>query len=131
MPESLSITHTLAALIGLYLLAAGIGLLRDSSGVAAMFNTLRGNPLLGYFGAVMAFAIGGAIVAVHNDWSTWLSSIVSFFGWVALLEGVVMLIAREPFIEAVGQNATSDRFVKGMGVVATVGGAILLWCGLA
>jgi len=131
MFESLSHTQSLAALIGLYFLAAGVGLLRDRDALIQMFQELKTQPMLGYLGAVLAFAIGGAIVAVHNDWSTWLSSFVSLVGWISLVEGTLLLAARTWFLEKVEGMATSDRFVKVMSVATLAVGAVLMWCALS
>ncbi|MCH9765364.1 MAG: hypothetical protein K0U34_05165 [Alphaproteobacteria bacterium] len=128
MFDALSLTQGLAALIGLYFLAAGIGLLTDSDGISKMLTDLKEQPLLGYLAAVMAFAIGGAMVAVHNDWSTWLSAFVSLIGWIALAEGVLLLAARQKFIGAVEGLYSSESFLKGMSVAVLIAGVVLLWC---
>lgn len=131
MFESLSLTQSLAALIGLYFLAAGAGLLRDRDVVTGMFQELKAQPMLGYLSGVLAFAIGGAIVSVHNDWSTWLSSFVSLVGWISLLEGTLLLTARTWFLEMFEGLLTSDGVLKGMSVATLIAGAVLMWCALA
>ncbi len=131
MFDSLTLTQSLAALIGLYFLAAGIGLLRDRDSLAVMFKELKAQPMLGYLGAVLAFVIGGAMVALHNDWSTWLSSFVSLIGWASLLEGTLMLAARSWFLELFEGLLTSDGFLKAISYATIAGGAVLLLCALS
>ena len=97
-----TLTQTLAILLGLYMISAGIGLLTDSSGFAGMIDTIKTNPAMTYLAAIMAFAIGGTFVALHNLWTTPLEIIVSLIGWVALIEGVLMLAFRKPFFTLIG-----------------------------
>lgn len=131
MFDALTLTQGLAALIGLYFVSAGVGLLRDRAGAAAMFQALKTQPMLGYLGALIAFAIGGAIVAVHNDWSSWLAGFVSLVGWVALLEGVLLLAAREWFIGLFDNALTRDGFLKAAAIATIVAGIAVLVCALA
>lgn len=131
MFESLTLTEGLAALIGLYFLAAGVGLLRDRTSLLPMFQELKAQPMLGYLSGVLTFAIGGAMVGLHNDWSTWLSSFVSLIGWGALLEGTLLLAARTWFLELFEGMLTADGFLKAISIATIVGGAVLLWCALS
>jgi len=131
MLDSLTLTQGLAALIGLYFLAAGVGLLCERERLGQMFQELKAQPMLGYLGAVVAFAIGGAIVSVHNDWSTWLSSFVSLMGWGALLEGTLLLAARTWFLELFEGVLTSDGFLKAISYATIAAGIVLLWCALS
>lgn len=131
MFDSLTLTQGLAALIGLYFLAAGVGLLRDRDVVMSMFQELKTQPMLGYLAGVVTFAIGAAMVGLHNDWSTWLSSFVSFIGWGALLEGTLLLAARTWFLELFEGLMTSEGFLKAMSFATIAGGVVLLWCALS
>ncbi len=131
MFDSLTLTQGLAALIGLYFLAAGIGLLRERECLGPMFQELKAQPMLGYLAAMVAFSIGGAMVALHNDWSTWLSSFVSLIGWAALLEGTLLLAARTWYLGLFEGLLTSDGFLKAISVATIAGGIVLLWCALS
>ena len=119
-------TQTLAALIGLYFVAAGTGLLFDRNAVKAMFDELRAQPMLAYLAGVMAFAIGGSIVAIHNDWSSFTSGFVSLIGWLALAEGVLLLAIRDRFLAAFDGWWLSKGFATGMGAVTVITGFILV-----
>ncbi|MGI9464388.1 MAG: hypothetical protein ACR2OM_10630 [Aestuariivirgaceae bacterium] len=130
MLNDLSLTQTLAGLIGLYFLSAGVGLLLDRDGLAKMAEALTEQPMFGYLGAVIAFAIGGTIVAVHNDWSSYLAGFVSLIGWIALVEGVLMLAVRKWFLGLFLPMAQSASFVKAMGTGTLAAGLLLLWAGL-
>ena len=123
-------TQVLAALIGLYFVAGGIALLTDSEAIMTMFRELLAQPLYALFGGLIAFAIGGAIVAVHNDWSGLLAGFVTLVGWVALAEGVLLIAMRRIFLDTVARLALSEGLLGIFGM-ATLGlGLILLYAGL-
>ena len=62
MLETLSITEMLAAYIGLYMVAAGTGLLTDRDGYAAVIGDLRENTALGIVASMFVFVLGTVIV---------------------------------------------------------------------
>ena len=119
-------TETLAALIGLYFLAAGVGLLGNRYDITKMFDHLKSQPMLGYLGGLLAFAIGGALVAVHNDWSGWLAAFVSLVGWVALAEGVLMLAIPGWYLGLFDGLARKPGLIQGLGWLTVGLGAILM-----
>jgi len=116
--------------MGLYFVAAGTGLIASRDELQGMFRDLAGQPALGYLGGLIAFGIGGAIVASHNIWGDILSGFVSLIGWIALAEGVLMLSARKWFLGLFERMTLSRGFATGMGVATIAAGAALLWAGL-
>ena len=123
----MAVTNILAALIGLYFICGGIAILRDRKVMSGMMQALADQPLLSYFGGVMAFAIGGTILAVHSLWTGWLAGFVTLVGWVALAEGVLLIAAREPFLKIVSKLKLENRFgtVMSLGIIA-LGGVLLV-----
>lgn len=119
-------TNILAALIGLYFICGGLAMLNDRKVMAGMMQSLADQPVLGYFGGVMAFAIGGTILAVHSDWTGWLAGFVTLVGWVALAEGVLLIAARERFLNAVSKLNLDNHFgtVLSLGIIV-LGGVLL------
>ena len=110
-------THTLAALIGLYFVAGGVGLLVDRNNASKLMRELTAQPMFGYLGGLIAFAIGGAIVGVHNNWNSLLSGFVSLVGWLSLLEGVLML----------ARLTLSSIMVSAFGFGTLLAGVVLVW----
>ena len=128
--QALATTLTLTTLIGLYFAAAGTGLLIERNNINAMFKQMIDQPMLGYLGGLIAFAIGSAMVAVHNDWSSGLAGFVSFIGWAALIEGVLMLSVRKWFLGLFANLTLSQPFITTIGAATTSVGLVLLWAGL-
>ncbi len=120
------VTQILAALIGLYFICGGIAILNDRKVMTGMMQSLAEQPLLGYLGGVLAFAIGGTILAVHSLWTGWLASFVTLVGWVALAEGVLLIAARERFLSIVSKVNLDGRFGTIMSFAIIGLGGVLL-----
>ena len=122
----MTLTETLAALIGLYFSAAGIGLLVDRDNLSKVMNELIEQTMLGYFGGILAFIVGGAIVSLHNDWSTLLSGFVSLVGWISLAEGVLILAFRRQFLGIFSKIALSPGLMTVFGLGTLIAGIVIL-----
>ena len=131
MIETLSTTQILAVFIGLYMVAAGIGFLTGRGSYATLIDELRDNTALGYVTGAFVFALGAAMVAVHNLWTGPLAIVVSLVGWGALIEGVLMLAIRRPFLSLVRVVPFTAATMVPCGIAAIVLGAVLLYAGLA
>ena len=122
----MTMTETLAVLIGLYFSAAGIGVLVDRNSFDKVMDELTSQPLLGYLGGILAFAIGGTIVSLHNDWSSFLSGFVSLVGWICLAEGVLMLAVRKWFLGIFARMALSSGTFTVFGAGTFLAGVVIL-----
>ena len=131
MIETLSTTQILAVFIGLYMVAAGIGFLTGRGSYATLIDELRDNTALGYVTGAFVFALGAAMVAVHNLWTGPLAIVVSLVGWGALIEGVLMLAIRRTFLGLVKVVPFTAATRVPYGIAAIVLGAVLLYAGLA
>ena len=131
MIETLSVTQILAVFLGLYMVAAGIGFLAGRGSYATLIDELRNNTALGYVTGAFVFALGAAMVAVHNLWTGPLAIVVSLVGWGALIEGVLMLAIRRTFLGLVKVVPLTPATMVSCGIAAIVFGAVLLYAGLA
>ncbi len=131
MIETLSTTQILAVFIGLYMVAAGIGLLTGRGSYATMIEELRENTALGFLTGAFVFALGVAMVAVHNLWTGPLEIVVSLIGWAALIKGALLLAMRRPFLDLVHVVPFTAATAVPYGIAVIVLGAVLLCAGLA
>jgi hypothetical protein len=131
MIETLSVTQILAVFIGLYMVAAGIGFLTGRGSYATLIDELRDNTALGYVTGAFVFALGAAMVAVHNLWTGPLAIVVSLVGWGALIEGILMLAIRRRFLGLVKVVPFTPATMVPYGITAIVLGVVLLYAGLA
>lgn len=127
----MTITQTIAMIIGVYMLAGGIGLLREGASYGNVLKEMRDSISLSFIGGIMTFAIGGSIVALHNDWSNPLAIAVSLVGWAALIEGGLILALRETFLGFVEKISFTPMVVRGFGILTLAFGAWLLYMACA
>lgn len=126
-----SLTEVLARFIGVYMLAAGAGLLVDPKAYDGVMESVRANSALAYIAAVVVFAIGAVLVALHNQWEGWQQIIVSLTGWAALIEGVLMLAVRRSFFAVVAKIPLTESLLRGFGILTVGFGVLYLYAGFA
>ena len=131
MFANVSTTQVLATFMGLYMVAAGIGLLTDRDSYAKMIDEIRDNTALAYLIGVFVFALGAALVAIHNQWNSALEIFVSLISWGALIEGVLMLAVRRPFLRLVSKIPTTGAVMVPFGVGTVILGIGLIFGALA
>lgn len=131
MFADVTLTETLARILGVYMAAAGAGLLIDPKAYDGVMENIRDNPALGYIAAIAVFAIGAILVTLHNQWNGWQQIIVSLVGWAALVEGVLMLAVRRSFFSLVAKIPLSTGLLRGFGVLTLVFAAFYLYAGFA
>lgn len=99
MFETLSMVDYLSLMLALYLLAAGIGLFFDGANYRQAIEVFRDNTALGYLAAIFAFVAGAVLLRLHNGLGGFQDIVISIVGWGALIEGLLMLAFRRPFIQ--------------------------------
>lgn len=128
--NAMTTTQTLSALLGLYFIAGGIFLVTDSKAMPGMMKGFSAQPVLGFVAGIIAFVIGGLILAVHNDWSSFLAGFITLIGWIALLEGFLMIALPKWFLGFMEGMDFSSALVRGLGAGVLVLGAVMLWAGV-
>jgi hypothetical protein len=128
MIESLTVTQLLAVFVGLYLVAAGIGLLSERDSYSKMLAEFQDNTALGFITGAFVLALGAAMVAIHNFWTSPLAILVSVIAWWTLLKGVFLLAIRQRFLALA--NVVSFKNSVLFGAVVITFGAALLMAGL-
>ena len=127
MTTAIPLTLHLLVLIGLYELAAGIAGLTGRIDWRAMTDEFVRSPSLSFITGFMVFAIGGVMIMNHHHWTDLLAIIVSLVGWIALVEGILMMIAAKPLLIFFRPLIGSQRAVS---LFAAVVGIILIVLGL-
>ena len=84
-------TVFLSKLIGLYCLLIGLAMLTHKEGIGTAVKSIFHDPGLLLIGGLTAFMIGLATVLGHHVWSGAPAVIVSLFGWIALIKGIIFL----------------------------------------
>jgi hypothetical protein len=102
----------IAKLIGPICIAGGAGMLFNTAVFKAMFERGLHDHLLIYIAGVIALTSGLAIVALHNTWQCNWTVLITLFGWLATIGGIVRMVAPQ-FIEQLGERiiANANFFV--------------------
>jgi uncharacterized protein YjeT (DUF2065 family) len=121
------LTLQLAKAIGLYWLAAGIGLLVAPQRLAAMVEDIERSPGLTWMIGLGTFAIGVAILIPHHVLYDPLSVIVTVLALVFAIEGLVLLAFPQILFGLARPFVASARL---WAIVSIVLGAVMLIAGL-
>jgi len=127
MTTVIPLTLHLLVLIGVYELAAGIAGLTGRIDWPSLLDELERSPALTFVTGFMAFVVGAAINLGHHHWTDLPAIIVSAIGWIAIVEGVMLMVCPKPLM------AVSRRLVdnpKLISLLATGFGLVLIALGL-
>jgi len=95
----------------------------------AMFERALHDHMLIYLSGVTALTIGLAIVILHNDWKWHWPLIITVFGWLAVIGGVMRMLAPQ-LIETYGLSLLGyPNFFIIDGGVAVLLGVLLSYFG--
>ena len=84
------------------------------------------HPLVPLFSGLYALLMGLAVVVLHNLWVADARVIVTILGWVALVIGVVLLLAPEVYAALLRRIPLTPRLVALRGLVRiALGGAVV------
>lgn len=126
---TIPLTLSLSLAIGAYMLAAGIALLRAEANAQAILDEFERSTALRMLAGVVAFSIGVAIVLAHRAWIDLLAAVVSLVGWIAVIEGL-LLIAAPDVVFGIGRALFRAGPVRAVAVATLLIGAILFLLGL-
>ena len=93
----------IAKLIGPICIAGGAGMLFNTAVFKAMFERGLHDHLLIYIAGLLALTSGLAILALHNKWECNWTVIITLFGWLATIGGIVRMVAPQ-LIERIGER---------------------------
>jgi hypothetical protein len=119
------ISKTIAGLIGPTLIVLAAALLINLRSISALVEPVSHDPALVLVSGVLSFVAGLAVVRVHNHWAADWAVLVTIFGWLLLIGGLVRMLFP---IWLAGMAATLGQhtgFITGEAVVLLVIGAFL------
>lgn len=118
-------SYFLAKLIGPIFIVGGLGMLFNTPVYRTMFERALHDHMLIYLSGVLAFVAGLAIVIMHNDWKWHWPLIITVLGWLALIGGILRMIAPQA-IESIGLSVLSySNFFTIDGGIAVLLGVLL------
>jgi hypothetical protein len=120
------LTLRLAEGLGIYLLAAGLGIVIAPARWEAIVADLQQSPALVYVAGVLAFAIGAAIFGIHHSLHDPLAIIVTICAFAIAIEGLVLIVRPETALALGRALAGSARLWS---IAAAVAGLLLFLAG--
>jgi hypothetical protein len=127
MTTAIPLTLQLLILIGGYELAAGLAGFTGRISFKAMIDEFERSPSLTFMTGFIVYIIGGILVMAHSHWTDLLAIIVSAVGWIALIEGLMIMVWPKPLLDF------SRPFVerqRGVSLFAMLLGIVLILLGL-
>jgi vacuolar-type H+-ATPase subunit I/STV1 len=119
-------TVILAQILGGYMLVAGAAILIDRTLVNRLLISLQDNLAAIFIMGLIALLMGLTIAALHTRWDNPLAIIVTIIGWLAILEGALILCLQTRFIAVFTPWFTKTTVSLVWGAVAVVLGLVLL-----
>ena len=119
----------IARLMGPTLAIIGLVALRDPDGLRAVGRELLESRALLYLAGILALLIGLAIVNTHNRWVLGWPVMITIYGWLALLAGVMRLCFRDR-VRAMGEAMLArSHALRVIGIAHLALGGLLIVMG--
>jgi hypothetical protein len=127
MTTAIPLTLHLLVLIGLYELTAGLAGLTGRLDWQVMLDEFERSPALSFVTGFVVFVLGGVMIMNHHHWTDLLAIIVSLIGWIAAVEGLLIMVSAKPILALSRPLVRSQRAVS---LVAALFGLVLILLGL-
>lgn len=127
--DTVSTTDFLARVIGLYFLAAGIGLFFNPRVYQAVITDMRDTPMFRFLAGLIAFAVGVAILSIHEVWSGWPAGFITLIAWISVIKGLVVLAMPRPFMGLAVAAFSHPLLLRLIALAVIALGGALLWVG--
>jgi hypothetical protein len=94
--------------LGPILVIIGLGLLLEGETFRAMAGEFIRSAALVYFSGVATLAIGLAILNMHHLWTRDWRSVITLFGWLAVIGGIFRILA-PTLVQQIGEGFIAHR----------------------
>ena len=118
-------SKTIAGLLGPSLIALAAALLINLGSMSALVEAVSRDPAILLVSGVLAFVAGLAVVRVHNHWAADWAVVVTIFGWLLLIGGLVRMLFPIRLAEMAATLSPSTGLIVGEAVVFLMIGAFL------
>ena len=118
-------SKTIAGLIGPSLIALAAALLINLGSMSTLLEAVSRDPAIVLVSGVLAFVAGLAVVRVHNHWAADWAVVVTIFGWLLLIGGLVRMLFPIRLAELAATLSPSTGLIVVEAVVFLVIGAFL------
>jgi len=116
-------------ILGLTYLAIGLGMLTSPRFYKEMINKMIDNEAVLFLTGLLVFVIGSFLAVYHNIWTGSRTIIITVFGWLALLKGLMMIVIPEKSIRLYRLIKISEGQLGVYGIIVFVIGIIFACLG--
>lgn len=117
----------IATIFGPFLIIMGIWMLCYQANVKKVITSVKSTPGLMYVMGIINTLIGLTVLSNFNMWTPSLTFLVTLFGWVIFLRGLLVFFAPQMLFT---KGVTSPGYLKIKGLVLVVWGFGLCWIAL-
>ena len=109
----------IARILGPILVIVGLGLLLEGETFRAMAGEFIRSAALVYFSGVATLALGLAILNVHHLWTRDWRVLITIFGWLFLVGGIMRILAMS-MAQRVGESVIAHQRWPLVGAIVTL-----------
>lgn len=114
-------------LIGLAYAAMGMGGLINRDSFRHVAEGFASSPALLFVTGILTLVLGFLIVSFHNVWVMGWTVLITVFGWIALVKGILIFLFPAFYLRVSGAMKKGGRFMRVYaGVVLAIGIFFLL-----
>jgi len=117
----------LALLFGTYIIAVSIPMIVNQKRLVSMMEEFIDSPPLIFLTGVLALIGGISVICFHNIWTVDWRSLVTFFGWVAAIEGVLLIVIPDPLIRFAKSTLSKSTLISVLGFAYLALGAFFIF----
>ena len=116
----------LALLLGAYILCVSVPMIWSRDRLVVMMEQFIENGPLIFITGVLALMGGLSVVYFHNIWTPDWRGLITFFGWIAAIEGALLIAVPGPLMALAKAILKQAALMRILGIVYFLLGVYLL-----
>ncbi len=116
-------------ILGLAYSAIGLGMLANPRFYEAMIKKMIVDEAVLFLTGLLVLAIGCLLVVYHNIWTGGWTMIITIFGWLALLKGLMVVVLPEESIKFYNSIKISKGQLGVYGMIVSILGVAFVYLG--
>jgi len=118
----------IAQITAVVYLSVALGAFLDGDYFHRILDDFYGNAGLTYIGGFMALIVGFLIVHFHNHWVGDWTVLVTLLGWLALIKGVLIIVAPQ-YVYRLSKGFMTDAVMNISPYITLLLGLVFAWFG--
>jgi len=119
----------LAKVFGVMYVVVGLGMLVNRAYYRQLVGKFASNNMLAFYGGAAALVTGMFMILFHNTWTGGWEVIITLVGWLALIKGVLLLLAPKAMLGLTSMFTKNDNIFVLWSVCALILGLVLCYFG--